>query len=425
MALPRRLPGRSLGGAALAILLTTGAAAQEVPSEGIHFDLQTRERIEAVDRVALDASDDHGLVTAYHRLLAGIAARSGAVSGYLQLGLHERTGGRGPAPPTSRDGLDVQQAYLDLSIGSPGRGVRLRAGRSEMAFELIASRDAPNVRRAWDGVRSTATLGGFVLDAFDVRLIEPRLGTLDDSSAQGDRLWGAHLTGGQGASAPLGVSAFAYRVDQRAFSLLAGTSRTRTTTLGAVLNGRAGRLDLSGGGAVQTGRFGTRPINAFYLEGEAIYRLDGVQRPSVGLRASLFSGGSPDADTIRTFDPLFPNYAYSTEAALQSPSNLIKVAALAELKPSPALTLQYRGEALWRYSSADAYYVPTGFKLIFSPAERSRWSGFQQQLRASWVVNEVTTLTGAFVRFDASPALRRQGRGNEDFLLVQLAFTWR
>src|SRR2546423_1533754 len=78
------------------------------------------------------------------------------------------------APPYS-DRLDVQQAFLDLRFPvtkGPEADPILRIGRQEMAFgsqRLVSIRDAPNVRRAFDGVRLGGLAGKTRYDVFATR----------------------------------------------------------------------------------------------------------------------------------------------------------------------------------------------------------------------------------------------------------------
>lgn len=391
-----------------------------VGGDRVRFDLEARERIEVNDHVALLPVDNDATAVAYHRLLVGARAKMGTVAGYLQLGSHSRSGGLGPASGIAVDRLDVQQAYLDLNVGDEDRGIRLRGGRAEMQFELVASRDAPNVRRAWDGARLTGKAGGWTADAFAAQVVRPERGIFDDQSAGSDSIMGLHLTSPKRSLGPFSLSAFLYRVVKPQYTIAAGTARSTTTTTGTVATGEFGAWSMSLGGAWQTGRFGRRVQAAFYGEGEVGRRFPALPgRPSVALRSSVFSGGAASARKVRTFDPLFPNFAYSTEAALQSPSNLIKMALIAEARPVERLTVGYRVEGLWRYSVQDAYYVPTGFALVPPDGSLRRWSGLQQQLRAVWTLSPTVELTGAFVRSDAGRVLRDNGRGNETFLMTQ------
>ena len=373
-----------------------------------------------IDGSSQPGDDDRA--TAYHRALAGVGARSGAVGGYVQLGAHLRSGG-GPPSPLVRDVLDVQQGYVELLADDR---TRFLVGRAEMTFELVGARDAPNVRRSWDGGRATLSRRGWTADLFDVREVRPRPDAFDDTAAGGDRLSGLHVMGPKRGDGPPILSAFFYSATKRRFATLAGTARSSTRTLGGVLAGTLRGFDLSGGGAVQWGRFGSRQVSAFYLEGEIGRRFSSSGwRPRVAVRTSAFSGGAPRPDRIRTFDPLFPNYAYSTEAALQSPSNLVKLALLGGVDPARELQIRYRGEALWRFAASDAFYRPAGTPFVPPDATGRRWVGLQQQIEATWRRGGGLTLTAAVVRFDPGSFLKRAGQGHQTFGLLQAEWAMR
>ncbi len=193
----------------------------------------------------------------------------------------------------------MQQAYVDFVLEPSGARLRLRGGRSELAFELIASRDSPNVRRSWDGARATATLGGWTGDAFAMRVVQPRHGAFDDGSGGQDRLLGLHLTSPKRTLGPFALSAFLYDVRKARYGILADVGSSATTTFGGVLDGELGPVKLSVGGARQVGRFDSRRVEAFYLEAEAGHRFHRIAAtPRLGVRLSAFSGGAATAQTV-------------------------------------------------------------------------------------------------------------------------------
>ena len=75
----------------------------------------------------------------------------------------------------------------------------------------------------------------------------------------------------------------------------------------------------------------------------------------VGVRADVLSGGAPAEHTVGTFNALYPNVSYSTEATIEAPANLVQVGAVARVDPAAALSLQYTVEGLRRYTSRDAF----------------------------------------------------------------------
>src|SRR6202171_917767 len=78
-----------------------------------------------------------------------------------------------------QDSLDVLQAFADVVVpAGKGADFTLRVGWQDMMFgssRLVSLREAPNVRRVFDGVRTFwKAAGGKRVDAFLVRPVNPQ-----------------------------------------------------------------------------------------------------------------------------------------------------------------------------------------------------------------------------------------------------------
>src|ERR1700736_4613999 len=82
-----------------------------------------------------------------------------------------------------QDPLDLLQAFADVIVPVGNVDFTLRVGRQQMTFgsaRLVSFREAPNVRRAFDGGRAFwKAKNGKRLDAFFVRPVTPQLGVFD------------------------------------------------------------------------------------------------------------------------------------------------------------------------------------------------------------------------------------------------------
>jgi hypothetical protein len=411
--------------------VAAGVAVEELPisgdtsllrdeADGIEFTAAARVRLEYPDRKLIEPDDDDREL-ALARVLGAIDAQRGVMGAVLQLGAHGASPGRDY--PIRANDFDVQQAFVDFTPERDGNGklTRLRLGRAEMVYEFVGLRDAPNVRRTWDGARLTMVRTGLTANAFTVRVARPEVGMFDDSSDGGDRLSGIHLSLEPGVLGPFAATTWYYDVHQDRMEFLSGKGRADTKFAALVMEASAGNVELTVGGGRQWGRFDGRSIEAHYTESELGYRWAAQSEPVyLAVRYSAFSGGRFDDGKLATFNPLFPNFAYSTEAALQSPSNLIKAALLAEVDASQNIKLEYRGEALWRYSAADAFYTPTGTPLIPPDGSADRSLGVQQQLKVTWQATPSSTVTGAMVHFAPDSFLRRSGVSDGLFGMLQL-----
>ena len=382
-----------------------------------------RERVEASDTTFLGLQSRAGQTYDLHRLLvfADLHATSD-VRVFIQFGNHDENG-RNPGPsPLDVDRLDLSQAFVDLSHAIAGGRATLRLGRAEMSFDdgaLIGLRDGPNVRQSWDGARLTYAGRALHLDLFAVRPVAVEPGIFDDGRVAGQFLGGLHLTFAPSATAA--VDGFYYHNVNPQVALLGATGYERTETIGVRLRGQRGAADGSMGAIGQTGDAGGRPVRAFALHADAGWRFGpGAGSPHIAVRADVLSGGDHAGHAVGTFNALYPNVSYSTEATIEAPANLVQVGAVARVNPAPALSLQYTVEGLWRYTSRDAFYAAPLHPLVLPNGSRDRFAGVEQQLRGTYQVDRFVTLTVAIVHFAAGDFIHRAGGGNEVFGMTSI-----
>ncbi|QUD89571.1 alginate export family protein [Phenylobacterium montanum] len=340
---------------------------------------------------------------------------------FVQLGNYEEIG-RKPGPiPTDVDRLDLSQAFVDIGRDVAGGHAALRLGRAEMSFDegaLIGLRDGPNVRQVWDGARLTYVVGPWRWDAFAVRPDAVKPGDFNDHALAGQSLEGVHLT--LARRGPWAVDAFYYHVRNPLVSILGAAGPERTDTLGARLRGGAGALSGSVGLIGQTGSAAGRPVRAFAAHGDVGWRFDDVWTPNLSVRADVLSGGD-NSRHVTTFNALYPNVAYSTEATIEAPANLIETGLVAEASPIRPVTLQYTLEGLWRFSVKDAFYAAPFAPLVRPNGAGDRYSGIEQQVKCAWRINAVATLTAALAHFSAGAFIRHAGGRDEDFAMTSLS----
>jgi hypothetical protein len=216
------------------------------------------------------------------------------------------------------------------------------------------------------------------------------------------------------------VDAFAYRSINPTVRLVAATGKEDTTTIGVRWRAAAAGFDGSVGGMWQTGSLGGRPVRAYALHADLGWQASGPWSPHLGLRGDLLSGGDDHDRTIRTFNALYPNVSYSTEAAIEAPANLVEIGTVLRASPAPAVTLQYTLEGLWRVSVRDAFYGAPLAPLVRPDGSRDSFSGVEQQLSLALRVNRVVTFNAALVRFDVGDFIRTGGGRDETFELTSI-----
>lgn len=391
----------------------------------LSFGADLRERVESSDVSLLGFRYRGSNTYDLHRLLVYADLQLGPdVRFFGQVGNHDEVGRALGPLPTDVDRFDIQQAFADLSHAVGDGRVILRVGRAEMSYDdgaVIGLRDGPNVRLVWDGVRASYVTAGWRWDAFAVRPVSVTPGVLDDSPLAGQALDGAHVSGA--LSAELGLDAFWYWNSNPSVALFGAAGQERTNTFGARLRERTGGFDGSVGLIGQTGTAdGGREVHAFAGHADVGWSFAGTPwSPHLTLRADVLSGGAPTATRVSTFNALFPNYAYSTEATIEAPANLVEVGAVLRASPTPTLSLQYTLEGLWRYSTHDAFYVAPLVPLVRPDGGNDRFTGIEQQLSASWRASPYVTFSAALVHFTAGEFVKRGGGRDETFAMLSAA----
>jgi hypothetical protein len=95
------------------------------------------------------------------------------------------------------------------------------------------------------------------------------------------------------------------------------------------------------------------------------------------LQADVASGGGPGR-TLKSFYPLFPKFAYFTEASINAPINFIDVFPSVTVQPLRNFAIKVGIDVLWRYSVQDAFYQPPGVPFVPGSANQKRFLGAAQ-----------------------------------------------
>jgi hypothetical protein len=392
--------------------------------EYLSFGADLRERVE-VNSNALLGYGNKG-VNAYdlHRLLIFADLHYDGFQVFVQFS-NAIEAGRAPGPlPTDIDRGDLAQAFIDdaFAIG-PGQ-LTVRGGRFEMAYDegaLIGLRDGPNVRQAWDGLQSFYVLPGYRIDAFLVKPVNVSPGYFDDRALAGQTLWGVHVSASPAQLQPVNITAFYYGNTMPEVRFYPRTGRELTHTAGLRLLASIGHFDGSIGGIAQAGTFATQNVLAWAAHADAGWTFEAPWRPRLGIRTDILRGGGGGNGTVHTFNALFPNYAYSTEATIEAPANLIQAGATLGFHPAEALTVTYTLESLWRYSVHDAFYAAPTVPLIPPDNTSRRFTGIEQQLEANWRINKFFDVTAAYVHFEPGAFLRAAHAKSQDFGMTEFS----
>jgi hypothetical protein len=391
-------------------------------SRYLSFGGDLRERFEFFSRsnIGPRAVDSDSFLL--HRLLLHGDLQWDALRLFAQLGNHAEEG-REPGPkPTDVDRADLQQLFIDYRFTLGEGALTLRSGRQEMAFgasRLITARDGPNIRAAFDGVRANIESSGWKVSAIAVRPVVIDKGAFDDSTDDTRALWGIYGTRKLRAEWLGDIYYLGVDNDVAAFESVRGAERRHTG--GARLYGRAGNFDTDLELILQAGDIAGQSIRAFAFATDSGWTWsDAPWMPRLGLRTDIISGDrKADDDTLGTFNALYPNGSYFSEAGILAQANLLDFAATLTVKPSARTSMALAVNPLWRYSTEDAVYSLPLAPMVAGDSSSARYIGTQVQWLGSWQYNDFLALRLAVVRFEQGSFVERGG--GSDLTYVQFA----
>ncbi|HEX9272527.1 MAG TPA: alginate export family protein, partial [Candidatus Binatia bacterium] len=305
-----------------------------------------------------------------------------------------------------------------------------RGGRQEITFggaRLVDVREGPNIRLSFDGGRVFYESPALRIDAFGVAPVVAERGVFDDRSIgreafPGKAFWGLYSVIPVGAVPGLHTDLYYLGLIREQAPYDSGVANERRHSLGARFWGRAEAWDYDIEGVFQFGGFGSRNIRAWTVASNTGYTLASLWgEPRLGLQADVASGGGP-GKTLKTFNPLFPKFAYFTEASINSPINFIDVFPSVTVQPLKNFAFRVGVDVLWRYSIRDGFYQPPGVPLVPGSANKKRFLGPQSNLQAEWQATSHISVNAAYVHFLTKGFLQAAGAKDIDFLGVWASY---
>jgi len=338
--------------------------------------------------------------------------------GQLKIGLENGRSG-GPRPP-DLDKLDVHQAFADFTFESgKNRSIILRLGRQEMSFgsqRLISTREGPNVRESFDGIRLLVKESGWKIDAFATKPVETNQGAFDDSTEHGETFWGVYVVRPL-SILPLNGSIDLYYLglDKKHARFDQGPGRESRHSIGARLWNSGEAVDYNVELIYQFGVFhGIQKgdIRAWSLASDFGYTFGLPLKPRLGFKANVTSGDNdPNAPDLETFNPLFPKGNYFGQLTPVGPLNH------RDLHPDLRLTL-FKNVSLvadwvfyWRQSTRDAVYGIPGNIQRTGQLSRARFVGHQPGIEVAVQADRHTTFSFDIAKFMAGPFLHETPPG--------------
>ena len=385
-----------------------------------------RERLEVTDNAALAFNGTGSDTVLLHRVLLGADLHLGpSVRIFTQLGAYDVSGRKGAKLGTDRNDIDLPQAFLDVSqpIGADATAT-LRVGRQEMLFgsgRLVAIREGPNARRSFDGARAMVRSAKFDVDLFVSRAVRIKPGAFDDASDDVQSFWGVYTT--TRIAPPVALDLYYLGIDRDRATFAVGAGKERRHSLGARLWGRSGALDYNAEGVWQFGDFAGQDIRAYTAALDWGYTLDLPLSPRLGMKANISSGDKDPADNrLGTFNPLFPNHAYFSEAGFGAPMNAYDLQPNITVRPASRMTVLVGLDFFWKNRKTDAIYNSILTPYPGTAGSENRYIGTMFTSHLRWQPTRRWEFNLDYSRIDAGAAVLEAGGNNSSIFIASAAF---
>ncbi len=398
------------------------------PKTYLSLGADVRQRIESNDAASFGVAGSQPDVYLLSRLQVQADLHLGAaVQLYTQLE-SDFAPGKTVLTPVDQNRLDLEQAFVAVTEPVDGGTLRFRFGRQEFGFDLqrfISDRDGPNVRQDYDAAWGEYERGAWKLIAFytqPVQDIDHRI--FDDYSSGRLTFSGVRLE--RLLCEDVRVSVYYARFTQDQSRFLSVSGNERRNILDVHLSGAKAGFDWDIEGMDQTGEVGPERVQAWAFGLLAGYSLMGLAwSPRLGLQVDAASGDShPNDHQLGTFNPLFPNGYYLTEASYTGYVNFIHVKPSITLHPTKTLALMLAAAGQWRETTADAVYTQPDIPVPGTAGNAGRYTGTYGQLRIDWAVSEHYAVAIEAVHFAIAEVIRQAGGHDSNFVGVELKYGW-
>ena len=371
-----------------------------------------RLKIESLDAPDFDVRPvDKAFTAIGHRWLlhADLRTRVG-IRFFVQFSAAAENGRRPIERPFDRSSVDVAQAFVDIPLPMFDSTI-LRAGRQELdagGNRLISVREAANLRRAFDMIHLESRYRGFDAVAFYGRPVLNREGAFDDHDVPGEFFYGGWITGSLGDA--LKPTVFFLARDRQLAVYQQGAAPERRRTVGLRLAASDARFDYATQAAYQFGSFGAAKIRAYGVAADLGWHPDWWGHPRFGASFGVASGDARPGDrTLGTFDVLYPNLGYFTDAPVFYPGNTADLQPNVTLNPLSGISLHAGTDFIWRISDRDAVYAPPGVPLVLGNGTGPSFVTALSFLRADWTPDPHVTISISGVHGFASGVIATAG----------------
>ncbi|MAE64781.1 MAG: hypothetical protein CMJ18_10985 [Phycisphaeraceae bacterium] len=262
------------------------------------------------------------------------------------------------------DELDLQNAFVDVSMPFAGGTFTFRPGRQELLFgkqRLVSPLDWSNTRRTFDGFSGILKLEGWKITGFWTRTVPVQKYDFNDQDANTD-FYGLYVQGKVPTTEfDLDLYWLGLEKDMAMFNGTMGDERRQT--VGGRIGGKLpAHFDFDVEGAFQFGELGSDDISAFMFAAELGHTLvDCPAAPRLHVAFDYASGDHSAGGDVETFNHLFPlGHKYLGWIDVIGRQNIIDLSSGVGFKVRKKTKVLLIGHLFWRADDSDVLYNAGG-----------------------------------------------------------------
>ncbi len=424
---------RRMAIASLAVVMVFGRASCAQPNDGssvkpFRFTLggEYRFKVESLDAPDFDLrpSDEAYTAIGHRGLLHADLHMGESLRTFLELSAAADSGRKPAERPFDRSRPDVAQAFVDVPLP---HATTLRIGRQQLdaaGNRLISNREAANLRLAFDMAHAETKLGRMSVTAFYGRPVLNQRGAFDDRRNSAEKFMGAWLLRPLSDAEDAPIASVFFLSRDRARALYAeGAESDHRRTIGARVSATMPRWDYAVQASRQYGSFGSDAIQAFGFAGDVGWHPQAHFSPRIGASFGFASADTRQDGRLGTFDVIYPNLGYFTDAPVYYPGNTADVQPNVAVNANRSLRLRVGCDVVVRLSKHDAVYGTPGVPVLAGNGTGPSFVAALSYARAEWSAGEHTTVTLSVVHGSTGSLIR--GAGGRDFNYGALAASFR
>lgn len=272
--------------------------------------------------------------------------------------------GKDNVSPVDGDDLGVLQAFVDFQFNQAAP-VQLRLGRQEFSFgseRMLGTREGPNIRQSFDGMRITTKLNKITGDFLIAQPLRTMPGVFDNYRNKSVTVIGTYWTSPFAENSLVDAYYFGHRVESLKFA--GDTATENRNTVGLRFSNSKTPFYYDAEVIYQFGNFGANTISAWQISSIIGYRWsDLALKPRVQIREVIISGDRVAGDgSINSFRPVSARPPVN-DMLTAGPSNLIVLTPEAEITIN-GVAVVFRYMYIRKLTSADGMYSVDASTLV-------------------------------------------------------------